>query len=77
MQADRVTDALFIAALGGSELLQRAQDELMKRQPRPYMQVIRAVMKSDILGACLNMCLAGAYAPTLPSPFPGRAAVRS
>ncbi len=50
VQADRVTDALFIAAMGGSELLQRAQDELMKRQPRPYMQVIRAVMKSDVLG---------------------------
>ncbi|KAK9836483.1 hypothetical protein WJX74_001433 [Apatococcus lobatus] len=50
LQADRITDALLIAASGGSELFQRAQDELMKRQPRPYMQVIKAVVKSDILG---------------------------
>ena len=52
LQADRVTDALLIAASGGTELFQRAQDELMKRQPRPYMQVIQAVLKSDVLGRC-------------------------
>lgn len=39
LAADRFTDALLLASMGGGELWARAQAAVMERRPRPYMKV--------------------------------------
>lgn len=48
-----MADALIIGNLGGGLHYSRAQNEYMKREPHPYMQVIRAVSDSNLLGQLL------------------------
>ena len=44
-----MADALIIGHMGQGPYLARAQAEYMKRQPRPYMRLVRAVMENDLL----------------------------
>ena len=37
--------------MGGPELWARAQAAFMQKAPRPYMKVLGAVQKADMLGA--------------------------
>ena len=53
MQAGRMADALVIGHMGQGKHLVRAQNEYMRRQPRPYMRVVKAVMDNDLLSALL------------------------
>ena len=45
-----MADALLIGSVGGGELWARAQKEYMRRQPRPYMKLVAAVMERDLAG---------------------------
>jgi hypothetical protein len=51
LQADRMADALVIASVGGSYLLEKAQKEYMRRAPRPYMKIVSAITNRDLTGA--------------------------
>ena len=51
LQAGRLADALLLASMGGPDLWNRAQTAFMHRAPRPYMKVLGAVQKADMLGA--------------------------
>jgi hypothetical protein len=46
-----MADALLVGSVGGGELWARAQREYMRRQPRPYMKLVAAVMDRDLAGA--------------------------
>ena len=46
-----MADALVIGHLGGGVHFSRAQSEYMKRQPFPYMHIVRAVNERDLLGS--------------------------
>ena len=49
-----MADALIIGHMGQGPYLARAQAEYMKRQPRPYMRLVRAVMENDLLSESLH-----------------------
>ena len=54
-QAGRLADALLLASMGNADLWAHAQTALMQRAPRPYMKVLAAVQKADMLGEpCLD-----------------------
>lgn len=45
-----MADALLLASMGNADLWAHAQTALMQRAPRPYMKVLAAVQKADMLG---------------------------
>ena len=49
MQANRMADALLIAHLAGQEELLRVQQLYMKKQPSPYMRVVKAIQGNDFV----------------------------
>lgn len=49
VQADRMADALIIGHMGQGQHVVRAQEEYMRRQPRPYMRVVKAVLENNLL----------------------------
>lgn len=51
VQVGRMADALLIASIAGDELWRKALATYMRRQPRPYMRVVQAVLDSDLKGA--------------------------
>ena len=54
-----MADALLLASMGNADLWAHAQTALMQRAPRPYMKVLAAVQKADMLGKpYLDMLLA-------------------
>ena len=62
-QAERMADALLIGSVGGGELWARAQREYMRRQPRPYMKLVAAVMERDLAGRVVfQACFSNACA---------------
>ena len=54
-QAERMADALVVGAVANdSALWRRAQTEYMRRQPRPYMKLVNAILENDFLGTSLT-----------------------
>ena len=49
MQANRMADALLIADLAGRDDLTRVQQLYMKKQPSPYMRVVKAIQRNDFV----------------------------
>lgn len=49
LQANRMADALLIADLAGREELSRVQQLYMKKQPSPYMRVVKAIQGNDFV----------------------------
>lgn len=49
MQANRMADALLIADLAGRDDLTRVQQLYMKKQPSPYMRVVKAIQGNDFV----------------------------
>lgn len=54
MQANRMADALLIADLAGRDDLTRVQQLYMKRQPSPYMRVVKAIQGNDFVSKYLG-----------------------
>eukprot|EP00963_Diacronema_lutheri_P007132 scaffold626_cov337-Pavlova_lutheri.AAC.17 len=50
LASGRLADALIIAPLGGEELAFSTKKECMRRSPRPYMSVLKALMDSELEG---------------------------
>lgn len=49
LQANRMADALLIADLAGRDELMRVQQMYMKKQPSPYMRVVKAIQGNDFV----------------------------
>ncbi len=49
LQASRMADALLIADLAGRDELMRVQQMYMKKQPSPYMRVVKAIQGNDFV----------------------------
>lgn len=49
LKAGRLADALLIANIGGAELFKKTMQRYMRRNPRPYMAVISAMVDSDYM----------------------------
>ncbi|KAL3153542.1 hypothetical protein ABBQ38_011870 [Trebouxia sp. C0009 RCD-2024] len=49
IKANRMADALLIADLAGREELTRVQHLYMKKQPSPYMRVVKAIQGNDFV----------------------------
>ena len=49
LQANRMADALLIADLAGRDELMRVQQTYMKKQPSPYMRVVKAIQGNDFV----------------------------
>ena len=49
LQAQRMADALLIADLAGRDELTRVQQLYMKKQPSPYMRVVKAIQGNDFV----------------------------
>lgn len=47
-----MADALLIADLSGREELLRVQQLYMKKQPSPYMRVVKAIQGNDFVSKC-------------------------
>ena len=56
MQANRMADALLIADLAGREELSRVQQLYMKKQPSPYMRVVKAIQGNDFVSKSPVLC---------------------
>lgn len=65
LQASRMADALLIADLAGREELSRVQQVYMKKQPSPYMRVVKAIQANEFVSKCL---LIMQPCPCLPTP---------
>ena len=48
LAAQRLGDALVLAAVGGTDLWLSTQAEYLRRTPRPYLRVVSAVVKNDL-----------------------------
>ena len=57
VQANRMADALLIADLAGRDDLTRVQQLYMKKQPSPYMRVVKAIQGNDFVSKCLALQL--------------------
>jgi len=55
LAADRFTDALLLASMGGGELWARAQAAVMERRPRPYMKVRASLLLSCLSGDSVSI----------------------
>ena len=51
-----MADALLIADLAGREELARVQLLYMKKQPSPYMRVVKAIQGNDFVSESLLCC---------------------
>ncbi|KAL0027638.1 hypothetical protein WJX79_004520 [Trebouxia sp. C0005] len=49
IKANRMADALLIADLAGRDELMRVQQIYMKKQPSPYMRVVKAIQGNDFV----------------------------
>lgn len=49
LRAARMADALLIANIGGADLYKRTMQRYMQRNPKPYMQVVSAMVDGDYL----------------------------
>ena len=47
-----MADALIIADLAGRDELTRVQQLYMKKQPSPYMRVVKAITGNDFVSKC-------------------------
>jgi len=48
LAAQRLGDALVLAAVGGTDLWLSTQAEYLRRTPRPYLRVVSSVVKNDL-----------------------------
>jgi len=67
LQANRMADALLIADLAGRDELMRVQQMYMKKQPSPYMRVVKAIQGNDFVSESQNSQVASSIG--LPKPF--------
>ena len=49
-----MADALVIGYMVGGQLWTKAQQHYFKKQPRPYMRIVQAVLENDLLGEPLD-----------------------
>lgn len=66
LQANRMADALLIADLAGRDELMRVQQMYMKKQPSPYMRVVKAIQGNDFVSESQNSQTASSIALTKP-----------
>eukprot|EP00959_Pyramimonas_sp_CCMP1952_P308073 6447497-Pyramimonas_sp.AAC.1 len=48
MDDGRMADALLLASIGGEDLWNKVQKRFMKKEPKPYMKVVAALMQKDL-----------------------------
>jgi hypothetical protein len=58
MADGRMADALLLASIGGEDLWHKVQKAFMKREPKPYMKVVKALMDKDLASLVRDRSLA-------------------
>ncbi len=66
LQANRMADALLIADLAGRDELMRVQQMYMKKQPSPYMRVVKAIQGNDFVSESQHSRAASSIGLTKP-----------